>query len=318
MDWYDDRQKNLTHEREPTKNTTLYETPQQIYDYLNSRIHKQDEAKKAAAMLIWKMKNKIRQNIIFCGPTGCGKTEIWRQLNYIFPQIYIHDVSNLTCDGWKGGFKWSDVLRPVVSRMEHSIIVLDEADKMISPKFTSGGENVAQSVMSEGLKILEGSMMQLKDGKDQSYCVDTRKISFVLCGAFSNLADDLAAKGKSASIGFGSSREDIKPYSEPLTMQDIIDYGMTPEFAGRIQQIVNLEPMLLEDYEQLLSGNSHTPIQNLEQIYHRRICLSQEKRQEIAKNAYDSGLGVREIINQITRLVDAELFREPEQIYVEL
>lgn len=318
MDWYDDRQKNLTHEREPTKSTALYETPQQIYDYLNSRIHKQDEAKKAAAMLVWKMKNKIRQNIIFCGPTGCGKTEIWRQLNYIFPQIYIHDVSNLTCDGWKGGFKWSDVLRPIVSRMEHSIIVLDEADKMISPKFTSGGENVAQSVMSEGLKILEGSMMQLKDGKDQSYCVDTRKISFVLCGAFSNLADDLAAKGKGASIGFCSSREDVKPYSEPLTMQDIIDYGMTPEFGGRIQQVVNLEPMLLEDYEQLLSGNSHTPIQNLEQIYHRRICLSQEKRQEIAKNAYDSGLGVREIINQITRLVDAELFREPEQIYIEL
>ena len=229
------------------------------------------------------------------------------------------DASNLTQDGWKGSNKWSDSLRPVVGLMKHTIIVLDEADKMIAPKFAAGGENVSFSIMSEGLKILEGSStIQLKDGKDMTFCVDTRKISFVLCGAFSTLADDIAEKGKGASIGFGASQDKPQPYYKPLTMQDVIDYGMTPEFAGRLGTIVNTTPLDVNDYARLLTESRHSPIQKIEDVYGIKLCLSQAKRLEIAQNAFESGLGVRAITNQLTRIVDDTLFDEPDTNYIEI
>ena len=173
----------------------------------------------------------------------------------------------------------------------------------------------------EGLKILEGtSTIQLKDGKDMTFCVDTRKISFVLCGAFSTLADDIAEKGKKGtSIGFGASQDKLQPYYKPLTMQDVIDYGMIPEMAGRLDgQIVNMEPLGVEDYTRMLTESRHSPIQKIEDVYGIKLCLSQAKRLEIAQNAFESGLGVRAITNQLTRMVDDVLFEDCETNYIEL
>jgi len=322
MEWYDDRNKFIRHEREPTKEAEKYKTPRDIYNYLDERIWKNEEAKRAAALIMWKCLHGIRTNSLFVGPTGSGKTATWLALQELFcDRIFIMDASNLTQDGWKGSNKWSDVLRPVVGLMKNTIIVLDEADKMIAPKFAAGGENVSFSIMSEGLKILEGiSTIQLKDGKDMTFCVDTRKISFVLCGAFSTLADDIAEKGnKGASIGFGASQNKPQPYYKPLTMQDVIDYGMTPEFAGRLDgQIVNTTPLDVEDFTRLLTESRHSPLQKIEDIYGIKLCLSEEKKLEIAQNAYDSGLGVREITNQLTRMVDDVLFDEPDTNYIEI
>lgn len=319
MEWYDDRNKFIRHEREPTREAEKYKTPRDIYNYLDERIWKNTDVKRASALILWKCLHGIRQNCLIAGPTSSGKTATWLALQELFgDRIFIMDSSSITQDGWKGSTKWSDILRPVVGLMKHTIIVLDEADKMIAPKFSSG-ENVSFSIMSEGLKILEGtSTIQLKDGKDMTFCVDTRKISFVLCGAFSTLADDIAEKDKGTSIGFGSSQDKLQPYYKPLTMQDVIDYGMTPEFAGRLGTIVNTTPLDVDDYAKLLAESRHSPIQRLEDIYGIKLCLSEEKKLELAQNAYDSGLGVREITNQLTRMVDDVLFEDCETNYIEI
>lgn len=319
MEWYDDRVHNVViHAREPTREAANYQTPRQIYDYLDERIWKNEEAKKAASLIMWKCLHGIRTNSLFVGPTGSGKTATWLALQELFPdRIFIADASSITQDGWKGSTKWSDILRPVVGLMKHTILILDEIDKMIAPKY-SFNENVSHSIQSEFLKTLEGNMMYYKDGKDQTFCVDTRKISFVLCGAFSTLADDIAEKDRPASIGFGSSQAKPQPYSKKLTMQDVIDFGMMPEFTGRIGSIVNMEPMNVEDYTRMLTESRHSPIQKIEDVYGIKLCLSQAKRLEIAQNAFESGLGVRAITNQLTKIVDDTLFDEPDTNYIEL
>ena len=316
MEWYDDRNKFIRHEREPTKEAGEYKTPQQIYNYLNTRIWKQEEAKRAASMMMWKCLNGIKENLLMIGPSGCGKTEIFRQLKLIFPRhLTVYDTSNTTADGWKGDKKISSFIVDSVGKTHNSIIVLDEFDKLLTPRF-SHSENISHSIQSELLTVIEGATQQVTLAKDVTHEVHTQRISFAMCGAFSNLADDIA-KNK-ASIGFGASQEAAKPYAKPLTADDIIEFGAMPELMGRIQKIVNLEPMTADDYAQMLCKSSHSPIQRLEDIYGIKLCLSEEKKQELAQNAYDSGLGVREITNQLTRMVDDVLFEDCETNYIEI
>lgn len=74
-------------------------------DKYNKYIYSQEEAKEAASMLLWEQLQGIKSNMVFIGPTGCGKTEIFRQLKKAYPDIYIVDASSITQDGWKGNFK---------------------------------------------------------------------------------------------------------------------------------------------------------------------------------------------------------------------
>lgn len=282
----------------------------EIYDYLDERVIKQDEAKKAAAMIMWKCLRGIKQNIMFCGPTGCGKTEIWRCLHTLFPyRIAIVDVSSLTMEGFSGNTKWQDLFRSEHFRdSKYTIMVLDETDKMLSPRFTSTGENVSEHIMSEGLKIIEGTNMKIKMSNDNYRYVDTNKISFVLLGAFSRKAEEIAEKQRGSSMGFGSEKKDTKAYSKPITVKDILDYGVTPEFMGRISKIVNLSPMTKNDYESILYKEECSPIKKLEKIYNLKIYLTAEHRDMVLENAMNNGLGIRGMANELANLLDERLF----------
>ena len=108
--------------------------PKEIYDYLNTRIHGQHDAKKAASMVIYNLAKGTRSNTVFIGPTGCGKSEIWRQLSAKYPSIIrIIDASRLTADGWKGSFHIENIfdgIDPDEIAKHGLIVVLDEADKV--------------------------------------------------------------------------------------------------------------------------------------------------------------------------------------------
>lgn len=286
--------------------------PKKIYEYLDGKVWKQDEAKQAAAMLAYNALNRgIKTNAFFVGPTGCGKTHIWRCLQELYPQrIVIVDASSLTQDGWKGATKWGDLLRDPILQMDRpSILVMDEADKFLIPRYTSHGENVSHGVASEGLKILEGTRVELK-GRGYSTVVDTTRISFVCCGAFSERAAQLVKSQQ--KIGFGGAVTPPAAYEKPLTERDLLDYGVMPEFLGRIQQVVNLAPMTEEDYFRMLDSPTG-PIARLESRYRVEICLTEAKRRELAELAANSGLGVRGVESQLRRLLDNALFEDHTQ-----
>lgn len=318
LSWYDDRRTNLG--RAPDRSDysmrgkRVHMPPQDIYGYLDARIHKQEEAKKAVAMLVWKAFRGIKENLMFVGPSGCGKTEIFRQLMAVFPaMIEIVDSSQITNEGWKGDTKWRTILSsPLYRSSGHKICVLDEFDKLVQPRY-SNNENVSQSIMSEALKLLEGTYVNC-ESDNVKYQVDTSRISFVMLGAFSNKANELAEKNSGSKIGFSTIEEASKPYSKELTMEDIINFGMMPEFAGRIQNIINLSPMTQEDYIKLLTKDDYGTIQRLEKDYGVNLSICDETRLRIAQNAYKSGLGVRGMENLIRNMIDDSLFENHEQL----
>ena len=287
--------------------------PKKIYEYLDGKVWKQDEAKQAAAMLAYNALNRgIKTNAFFVGPTGCGKTHIWRCLQQIYPdRIEIVDSSSLTLEGWKGALKWKDLLRsPIFRSGDQTILVMDEADKMLAPKF-SGSENVSQGIQSEGLTMLEGARVDVAIDS-AIHSIDTSKISFVLCGAFSNKAHAIAEKDAGSRIGFGSAQGAAQPYARPLGEAELIDFGIMPEFMGRIQRIVSLEPMTVDDYRSMLDS-PHSFLAHIGEQYGADIRLTPRKRRELAELAYRTGLGVRGMENQLRRLIDDAIFDDCER-----
>lgn len=110
LPWYDDRVKTIgCAARNTSSNTDICDTPKKIYEYLDKHVWKQDAAKRDAAILAYNsFFREVKENAMFIGPTGCGKTHIWRCLQELFPdKIEIVDGSNITADGWKGDKKWN-------------------------------------------------------------------------------------------------------------------------------------------------------------------------------------------------------------------
>lgn len=112
--------------------TQIYSwTPKLIYQYLGEHVYGQEEAKRGAAMLVYNHLQGHRRNMLVAGPTGCGKTEIWRTLQKKFSFIKIINGPQLSCDGWKGSYHVKDIFLEEKPQMrEHMIVVVDEADKL--------------------------------------------------------------------------------------------------------------------------------------------------------------------------------------------
>ena len=188
----------------------ILSSPAKIYEYLDRRVYGQKEAKRAAAMLLWNHVNGRRQNVLFAGPTGCGKTEIFRQLAKLYPNIVIHNATSLTGTGWKGNTKVRNLFDGVPQdKMGHLIIVLDEADKMFED---ADDRHYSYIVQNELLKVLEGDMVHFDGNPSNSepaLDIDTSNVSFVFLGSFDSMvrAKDVAVN-KSRAIGFGAVSSD--------------------------------------------------------------------------------------------------------------
>lgn len=292
-------------------------TPKEIYRYVSSQILGQEEAVKAASMLLYNHLHGKKRNVLFAGPTGCGKTEIWRVLSQLYPNIQIVDGTMLTMEGWSGAFKLRDIFANMSrEQAESAIIVIDEFDKLCEPKYGSGGNNYSAAMQNELLKMIEGNKVFFPEDKGKvAMEFDTSKISFVFCGSFETLIT--RKREINSSIGFGKSidKSDISvEYKNKIKTEDLMTYaGVRREICGRINQVVQLRPMTAEDYKQILQHYSMSPVRKLEKEYHIRLKLNREMQDILAKEAEENQMGVRYLNSRIQELLDEQMFLDSEK-----
>lgn len=288
--------------------------PRQIYNYLTTYVHGQEDACKAASMLLYNHLQGKRRNLLFIGPTGCGKTEIWRICSRLYPNIVIVDSDRLTADGWSGAFKIRDIFTDrTKAEIERLVVVFDEFDKLCEPMY-SHGSNYSHSIQNNLLKLIEGEVMTFPaDRGNPAIRFDSSRISFVFLGSFEHLTELKSANEADRSIGFCTSIE--KPdadavYTRQITQDDLKYSGMRREIAGRINQIVQLSPMTTEDYIEILENNNISPIYKLEREYHVSIHVPERTRMLLAKEAANSRMGVRYLQSRIQAMLDDEMFHD--------
>ena len=288
-----------------------FDRGEKLYDYLDKRIWKQNEAKRAASIILFNCLHRARcSNAMFIGPSGCGKTYIWRCLQELFPErIEIVDGSNITPDGWSGKKKWASLL---ISEKflgdRQTILVIDEADKMFMPKTNSKGENWSEVIQGEVLKMLEGIQVDLGGGVQ----IDTSRISFVFCGAFSVKSEELAEKKRGGSIGFVKSSREVKAYDAPIERRNLHDFGIMTEILGRIRRIVNLKPMTEEDFFHMI-GAACSPVKKLEEEFGVEISLMPETCKKLVAEATEDGEGIRGMENKLCVMLEDALYEEEDR-----
>lgn len=287
-------------------------TPRSIYNYLNQHIYGQDAAKRAAAMLMYHHLRGNSRNIVMAGATGCGKTEIWRTLSKMYNCIRIINGPQLSCDGWKGSLKISDIFTCETKKLaEHLVLVIDESDKMMEPKVASGGTDYAKMIQNELLKLMDGDTLTFTDEKnrDTKTTINCSGVSVVLCGSFERM---LQAKSESsASIGFGR-REKTESVVAECTEEDLVQYGnVRREIAGRISQIVTLDTLDADDFEKILESEM-SPIQKMEKEHNVSLSIDKESRRKLASDAAKSGMGCRYIRSKLQFMLDEQMFDVPD------
>lgn len=298
--------------------TPQLRSPREIYDLLARDIYGQEDAVKAAAMLLYNHRQGRKRNLLFIGQTGCGKTEIWRACGKLHPGIRIIDSTALTGEGWRGAFKIRNIFDGMTQEeAERAVIVLDEFDKLCEPQYTSSGSNASFILQNELLKLIEGTTLQLTNCR-----VDTSNISFVFCGSFEHLTQVKTDREAEQSIGFGAKlerRDNHRVYETALQPADLVRYaGIRQEIAGRIHQIVQLSPMTVEDFRTILADERISPLRKLERQYGVKLRLDSETAQGLAEEAAETRMGVRYLHSRIQQMLDDQVFRDCGRMEYEL
>lgn len=263
--------------------------PYSIKAYLDKRIIGQEEAKRTMSVAIYNHMLLIahpelklnKNNVLMIGPSGCGKTEIMRVLSEILPvPISIFDTSGISQNGWKGDKKIKDAVKELVLKTNDvesaqcGIIFLDEFDKMCRPAFTSHGENVSVHIQGEALAMIEGCSIEVNIGGEdsmfaQTALLNTKNILFICAGAFQGIEDSVKKiKNKNVNIGFGGTQKDTSKEitAKDITKEVIIEFGVTPELAGRLSVTTVLHKLTREDMFNIITKCEDNVLDELKSI----------------------------------------------------